>query len=152
VGEIFDTLTQFFQQEAWAYAQLETQPALQMRFQGKNGRWECYAQAREEQAQCVFYSVSPNNVPEDKRPAVAEFLTRANYGLIVGNFEMDWNDGEIRYKTSLDVEGDRLTPALVKQMVYANVLLMDQYLPGLMAVLYGHATPAQAVAQVEMQK
>ena len=26
----------------------------------------------------------------------AEFLTRANYGLVFGNFEMDMHDGEIR--------------------------------------------------------
>lgn len=54
------------------------------------------------------------NVPEDRRLALAEFLTRANYGLFIGNFEMDWQDGEVRYKTSIDVAGDRLSTALVQ--------------------------------------
>jgi len=35
---------------------------------------------------------------------VNEFLTRANYGLNIGNFEMDFQDGEIRFKTAIDVE------------------------------------------------
>ena len=75
------------------------------------------------------------NAPGERMAAVAEFITRANYGLIIGNFELDFSDGEIRYKTSLDVEGDRLSQALIKQLVYTNVLTMDQYLPGILAVL-----------------
>ncbi|MEB3294607.1 MAG: hypothetical protein VKJ24_15735 [Synechococcales bacterium] len=60
--------------------------------------------------------------------------------LITGNsnhFELDFNDGEIQYKTSIDVEGDRLTPALIKRLVYTNVAMMDDYLPGIQAVVAG---------------
>jgi hypothetical protein len=39
----------------------------------------CYAKAKEEQQQFVFYSIAPINSPEEKRTAIAEFLTRANY-------------------------------------------------------------------------
>ena len=34
---------------------------------------------------------------EIKRQDIAEYLTRANYGMVMGNFEMDYSDGEIRY-------------------------------------------------------
>jgi hypothetical protein len=149
MGDIFDTAASFFQQDGWPFRQLEGQPILQMGFQGDNGRWTCFAQAREEQKQFIFYSVCSANAPQDKRVAVAEFLSRANYGLIIGNFELDWSDGEVRYKTSIDVEGDHLSPALVKQMVYANVVMMDRYLPGIMQVMYGAASPAEAVAKIE---
>ncbi|MBC7340390.1 MAG: YbjN domain-containing protein [Firmicutes bacterium] len=97
----------------------------------------------------MFYSVCPVNVPEGKRLAVAEYLTRANYGLVIGNFEMDFRDGEVRYKTSIDVEGAEIAPALVRNLVYANVITMDRYLPGLLGVIYGNLTPEQAIAQVE---
>ena len=149
MGEILDTVVIFFRQDDWPFIQLEGRPILQTATQGENGQWTCFAQAREEQAQFVFYSVCPVNAPEVKRLAVAEFLTWANYGMIIGNFEMDFNDGEVRYKTSIDVEGDRLSPALVKQLAYANVLTMDRYLPGIMAVIYGDVPPAEAVAQIE---
>jgi hypothetical protein len=147
--EILDTAISFFQQDNWSFAQLEDQPILRMVFQGDNAQWICYAQAREEQKQFLFYSVCPVNAPEDRRMAVAEFLTRANYGMLIGNFEMDFDDGEIRYKTSIDVEGDRLTLALVQQLVYTNVLMMDHYLPDLMGVIYGNMAPAEAVAKAE---
>ena len=44
---------------------------------------------------------------------------------------------------------DRLVPALVGPLVYANVLMMDRYLPGLMSVIYGNVAPAEAVAKAE---
>ena len=149
MGQILDTAISFFREDGWSFTQLEEQPILKLGFQGESGQWSCYAQAREEQAQLLFYSICPVKAPEDRRAAVAEFLTRANYGLFIGNFELDFGDGEIRYKTSLDVEGDRLSPALVKPLVYANVLMMDRYLPGMMTVIYGHVAPAEAVTSVE---
>ena len=118
-------------------------------FHGKHGTWDCYAKTREDAQQIVFYSICPTTAPTEKHAAVAEFITRANYGLIIGNFELDFSDGEIRYKTSLDIEGDRLTPALVKQLVYANVLTLDQYLPGILAVIEGSSSPEEAIAAVE---
>jgi len=146
---IFDTMVQFFKEDDWPYEQVEGKPVLRMAFKGDSGTWRCYAQAREQVEQFVFYSVLDVNVPPEGRPAMAEFLTRANSGLVLGNFEMDFGDGEIRFKTSIDVEGDRLTPALVKRLVYPNVLMMDKYLPGIMSVMYGGVAPADAIAKIE---
>ncbi|MEL7357739.1 MAG: hypothetical protein AAFN40_14365 [Cyanobacteria bacterium J06560_6] len=78
---------------------------------------------------------------------MAQFITRANYGLILGNFELDYTDSEIRYKTSLDVESDRLTPALTKNLISTNVTTMDQYLPGLLAFLEQQTPPEQVIKQ-----
>lgn len=149
MGEILDAAVSFFTEDGWSFTQLEEQIVLRTGFQGESGQWTCYAQAREEQRQFLFYSVCPVNAPEDKKVAVAEFLTRVNYGMLIGNFELDFDDGGIRYKTSIDVEGDRLTPALVQQLVYTNVLMMDHYLPGVMIVIYGNVAPAEALAKVE---
>jgi hypothetical protein len=146
---ILDTAASFFEEDGWPFSQIGGQSIFQMGFRGDSGQWTCYAEAREEQQQFIFYSVCPVNAPEPKRPAAAEFLTRANYGLIVGNFEMDWDDGEIRYKTSIDVEGDRLSSALIRQLVYANVLMMDVYLPGILLVLFGDISPAEVIARLE---
>ncbi len=147
--EIFDIVKRFFTDDEWYFLQMDNQPILQMTFQGKNGKWSCYAQVKEDQQIFFFYSVSPVNIPEEKRTAAAEFITRANYGLKIGNFEMDYSDGELRYKTSLDVENDRLTTALVSNLVYANLWTMDRYLPGILSVVYGDVSPVEAVERVE---
>jgi hypothetical protein len=149
MGQILDASVRFFESDEWPVTQVEDQPLLITGFQGENGQFSCFARVREEQSQLLFYSVCPVNVPQDKRLLVAEFLTRANYGLHIGNFELDFGDGEVRYKTSIDVEGDRLVPALVQQVAYANVLTMDAYLPGILRVIYGDSSPADAIAAIE---
>ncbi|HEC33753.1 MAG TPA: hypothetical protein ENI37_03445 [Chloroflexi bacterium] len=148
-GSLFNTVVNFFKEDDWHFDQMEGKPILRMGFRGDSGSWRCYAQVREEQQQFVFYSILDVNVPEGRRQAIAEFLTRANYGLMIGNFEMDFHDGEVRYKTSIDVEGDRLTSALIRPMVYINVLMMDRYLPGIMKVAFGEGIPADAIAEIE---
>ena len=146
---IFDVVINFFKEEEWQFQIIQEQPTLRLAFQGKNGKWDCYAKAREQQQQFVFYSICPLNAPENKRLAITEFITRANYGMIMGNFEFDFTSGEIRYKTGIDVEGDRLSFALIKQIVYANVMMMDEYLPGIMAVIGGEVEVKEAILQIE---
>jgi hypothetical protein len=146
---IHDALVSFFEGDGWAFNLLGEPPVLQLSFRGENGTWVCIAQGRDEEEHFVFYSLCPVDAPEPRRPAVAEFLTRANYGLILGNFELDYEDGDIRYKTSIDVVDDRLSPELIRNIVYTNVIVMDRYLPGIMQVIYGQVSPADAIREVE---
>lgn len=44
-------------------------------------------------------------VPDARRLEAAEYLHRINYGLLLGNFEMDYDEGEVRFRTSLMAEG-----------------------------------------------
>ncbi|NES66625.1 MAG: YbjN domain-containing protein [Okeania sp. SIO2D1] len=146
---IFTTIVNFFESEEWEFVKIPEQSTLRLLFRGENGQWTCYAKAREEERQFVFYSICPIVGPENQRQAIAEFITRVNYGMITGNFEFDFTDGEIRYKTGIDVEGDRLSFALIKQMVYANVMMMDEYLPGIQAILSENLSPLEAITQIE---
>jgi hypothetical protein len=148
---ILSQLIRFFEDDGWRYEQISDLPALRTGFAGENGRWTCYAHAREAEHQVVFYSVLPVNVPPEKLSVVAEFVTRANYGMIVGNFELNYEDGEVRYKTSIDVGAGGLSLPLVRQLVYPNVATMDHYVPGLMAVIYSPTSPADAIAGIEGQ-
>lgn len=144
---MFETLIQFFQDEEWPFTQIEDSPALKLPFKGKNGEWACYTQAAD--GQFIFHSVLPILVPEKLRPAMAEFITRANYGMNIGNFEMDFEDGEIRYKTGITLEDEGLTQSMIRPQVYANVIMMDRYLPAMLDVIYGGVKPKDAVEAAE---
>jgi hypothetical protein len=149
-GMLFDVAHNFFTNDEWPHAASPRDGFFSLPFQGQNGHWTCFAQVDEPTQRFVFYSVCPVAAPEPRRLALAEFLTRANYGLVIGNFELDMNDGEIRYKTSLDVEGVGLSPELLQHCVYPNVLTMDQYLPGILAVITTDTSPTEALARVEL--
>jgi hypothetical protein len=144
-------LLDFFAQEQWNYEQLEQRDpkVFQFPFKGQSGEWQCQAWLRESNYQILLYSYLPVRIADARRAEVSEFITRANYGLVIGNFELDLSDGELRFKTSLDVEGSSIDTALIKQLCYANVLTMDKYLPGLIAVLDNGVPPESAIQQVE---
>ena len=147
---IYDVLIEFFKAENRPF---ETQPNLTLSctFRGEGGYWDLYARAKEAERQCVFYSVLPVRVPKSKHLTIAEFIARANYNMTIGNFEIDFDSGEIRYKTSMDVEGIVLTPALVKRLADANTKTMDWYLPGIMAAIERGMGAKEAIALVERQ-
>ena len=146
---IYLALINFFRENDLSFLESEDNGALGLGVEGHNGRYTCYAISREKEQQMIFYSLFPVNVPEAKRLAIAEFITKANYGMMIGNFELDFQDGEIRFKTSIDVENDCLTSALIKNLVAANIAMMDRYMPGLMSVIYGNVSPDEAIAQIE---
>ena len=149
MSQILDIVASYFDKNGWPYSRQDDSPVLATRHRGVNGEWPCYAWASEERGQFAFFSKCPVTAPPDKRATVAEFVARANYDLILGNFELDFTDGEIRFKTSIGVLHDRLTNALVDQMIFANIIMMDRYLPALMKVISSDISPEEALAEVE---
>ncbi|BAZ31244.1 hypothetical protein NIES4074_37160 [Cylindrospermum sp. NIES-4074] len=147
---IFEAMVNFFTTDDWPYSKIQGEAALQMAFSGKNGMCNCYAKAKEIEKQFVFYSICPIIAPESKLQAMAEFIARANYDMVIGNFELDFNSGEIRYKTSINVEDDKLSFTCIKYLVYTNVTMMDKYLPGIISVINSELLPASAINQIEL--
>ncbi|MEA5418403.1 YbjN domain-containing protein [Spirulina sp. CCNP1310] len=143
---LFEVVCDFFDDEGWSYAQVGDEPTLQLYYSGDHQQLACYARVREDFDQFIFYVLCPVNVNDERRLAIAEFITRANYGITIGNFEMDFADGELRFKSSIDVEGDRLTTVLIRNLVYNNLIMMNKYLPGIMAVIDDHVSPLEAIA------
>ena len=146
--QLFESMRRFFEVEDWKFAEIEGQTALRLGCTGENGEWTCYAQIKEDPGRFIFYSVLSVKAPENKRNSVAEFMTRANYGMVLGNFEMDFEDGEVRYKTSAYLEDFQPTKDFFHTLVYTNLLVMDKYLPGIMSVIYAGMSPEQAIAHV----
>ena len=150
MAKLLAAVAAFLEGQGWAHEQLPGGSAMSFPFQGDEERWVCYAEAQEEHQRVTFYSVCPFNIPGEQRLAAAEFITRVNYGLIIGNFELDLGDGELRFKTGVDVKGATLTPTLVERAVVPNLHAMNTYLPGITAIVRGEFdTPEQLVAQID---
>jgi hypothetical protein len=145
----FETLGKFLQEDEWHPQKLDDKTIYRVAFSGTNGNYACFAVIRIDLEQFIFYVQSSVKAPEEMRTAVAEFITRANYGLRIGNFELDMSDGEIRYKSSLDFEGIPLSAALIKNAIYPAVQTMDRYFAGLLQVMYGQNTPEEAILKIE---
>lgn len=143
--------TQVLDERGIEWAETSDDEVIEADIRGENGAWTCYIVTRDPAQRVSVYSQVGWYAPEPVRVALAELITRINYGLSSGNFEMDLSDGEIRYKTSVDVSGDRLSAALFNNLLDPNLAAVDTYLPALEAVRDGRLTPAEAVAAVEKQ-
>lgn len=145
----FETLGRFLEADEWYPQQMEDMLLYRVAFAGENGEATCFAQIEPELELFLFYAYAPIEVPTGQRAAAAEFINRANYGMWIGNFELDYGDGEVRYKGSVAFKDTTLTEALIRNTIYASVEAMDQYLPGLRDVVDGRAAPAAAIASIE---
>ena len=97
----------------------------------------------------LCYSFFPISVPESKRDAAAQFLTRANYNLLNGNFEMDYEDGEVRYKVMTRCGDIDYDPESMEVIVDCGFAMLDRYGPGLLSVIYSNTNPKEACASCE---
>ncbi len=96
-----------------------------------------------------IYTRSDMCVPEERRAAACEALTRANWGLPVGSFEMDLRDGELVFKGSIFLADGELGDAQLASSLRGGVYLYDKYFPALMRVVYGGASPEKAISEIE---
>ena len=80
---------------------------------------------------------------------MADFICRANYGLLNGNFELDIRDGEIRYKTYVDCEGNNPSIEIVRNSIYCPAAMMERYSAGIADIIFGNATAEEAVIKCE---
>lgn len=82
--------------------------------------------------------------------AMAEFITRANYGLHMGCFELDFRDGEIRYKMSISNTALKANPDREMSLVMTVPCgTIDTYASGIIGVLSGYEEPEEAVKRCE---
>ncbi len=91
-------------------------------------------------------------VAKDKFEAAAEFVARANYGLGIGAFQLDYDDGDLCFKTSLFADAAELSPRMIRHLVKKNVNFYDNLYPGIVDVLYRDIAPAQALEKIKQAK
>eukprot|EP00771_Trimastix_marina_P001129 gnl/Trimastix_PCT/2174.p1 GENE.gnl/Trimastix_PCT/2174~~gnl/Trimastix_PCT/2174.p1 ORF type:complete len:196 (+),score=35.05 gnl/Trimastix_PCT/2174:46-588(+) len=96
----------------------------------------------------VINTLCVDKCPEARRSAVCEFIAKANYGLHVGCWNIDMNDGECEYRTAVNCAGVSDVPRLLKMLFERNRKTFWRYLPGLKRVFNGE-DPIQACNAVE---
>jgi len=87
--------------------------------------------------------------PADRRDALARAVTRANYGLLPGCFEVDLDGGETRYRSVLQPLPAEPGVRDVAQLLSAALVTAAAYAPAFQRVVLEGADPVQAVDDVE---
>ncbi len=85
---------------------------------------------------------------DENEVQVMEFITRANYGLNYGGFQMDLDDNDIYYVMFLPCE-DVPTTAAIHTTLMTGLAMLDRYGDELLAVMFGMKNAKDAVAAAE---
>ena len=148
---IFNVIVSMLQINNLQFAKAEDATILWFRVKGSNGEWTCYAYSKEIERQLVLYSVFPYKIKLYKLPAVAEFIARVNYDMMIGNFELNFDTGEVRYKTSVDLGIHIFEHTMLQSLMEANFACMDTYFEGLMKIIYSNISPQEVVTTIECE-
>ena len=130
-------------QEGWPIQHDQTDPTLFTTFEGRNGRRRAVVVYEPGVERLLMYAILSDSGAATIRQAHLELLTRLNYGLGTGCFEMDLDDGEIRYRVTLPAE--MAMPHVVVPMLIDACMTVDTYATAFDAVASG--TPVQTALQ-----
>ena len=148
---IFNVVISFLQANNLQFAKAQDVTILWFRVKGSNGEWTCYSYSKELERQLVLYSVFPYKVKPYKLAAVAEFIARVNYDMMLGNFELSFDTGEVRYKTSVDLGIHIFEHTMLQSLMEANFACMDTYFEGLMKIIYSNISPQEVIKAIECE-
>ena len=153
MSRIFDGISAFLREEFkaddWKKDE-DGDQTIAFLLEDDNGRqWDGAVLIDEDNHRLVFYSTMLESAKKKVRPQVMEFITRANYALPIGNWELDLDDGEICFKTAIDLEKVELTSQMCHNLIDTNLTITGVYFDALHAVLKGEASPVDAIASVE---
>ena len=102
-----------------------------------------------------FYGIIQMNAdPKDEKlmGQMAEFVCRANHGLKNGCFDLNFENGEICYRSYLDCDGIIPSKNMVGNSIYCIATMYMAYAPAISEILYGDVTAKEAVEKCEEKR
>ena len=120
---MLEKVTEYLESRNWVYTQKNN--IFTISLEGINGIFHCVLRPREDISFLSFVSFFGTNCPFDKRNEVAALLTHLNSNLLYGNFEMNLENGEIKFRTGLYYEGMELNNTIIENIIIRNIYSMD---------------------------
>ena len=149
MGALTDIVKGYFEANEWEYEQNPDHDGMFIAgVETDSGDFEVLVVAEEADKQLTCFCICPDEVPEDRRNDVAEYIIRVNNNLMMGVFDMDFDDGDVRVRSSINFADMQPTTDAVALLLHGAISSADVYYPGLQAVIDGEATPEDALDDV----
>ena len=94
--------------------------------------------------------VSPISGDPKNMDELVKYVAMANYGLANGNFDVDVEDGEVRYKIYVNCKGlETLPEEIIKDSIYAGWCMIERYGNGIAALAMGFSDAETEIKKAE---
>ena len=150
VKSLFDTVAAYLDTADWNYSAFEDKGYFSAGCHIKDGNIRVIIDVYEvkDWQRVIVYSTFPVFVPELRRAAIAESLTRINHRTVYGNLEMDFKDGEIRVRTTVEAASG-LGNTMIERVMDSNFGTANRFFAPLLAVAFGNAAPDTVLDMAE---
>jgi hypothetical protein len=146
----YRTLLDFIEKRGYVHSSQPAERKILINITGRNAEYRFQLRLSHDDEFLQILVHYPFRVREEKlRGSVAELLTRANYAMLLGKFEMDLSDGEVRFHLSHLIESE-LSVETVERLFFTSLLTAERYFPALMQHLHAGYTPEDAVYLAEL--
>ena len=85
----------------------------------------------------MFMAYLAPDAPERTRDAVMRRVTRVNWELAHGNFELDLEDGMLRYRVTLGFCGSELVDTTLRQTIFCAMEVLEAHADALSSLASG---------------
>lgn len=145
---LIEQIKEFLEEKGLEPKLLKTRSACRLEYSYDQVLYECYIIVEYKLSMIQFYFIPPMSIEGVFLPAIAEYLTRVNYRMTFGNFEMDFSDGEISYKKVIKWREKMVQMEEIIDGIKSGVSMWSMYLPGLIAICKEGITPVEALKWV----
>lgn len=102
--------------------------------------------------QFVLYLMFGFTASAERRDECARLFTRINWVLTVGDFQLDYDDGAIRFRTSLDFADADLTEPFIRNAVSGAMAAVEAYANAVADVVARGKSATEALVAVEIDE
>ena len=92
----------------------------------ENDRYSCVFVHKPEPQHLLIMLSTSARVPQAKRERAAVYFSHVNFGMSLGNFELDMSDGEVRFKISGSFRGTTLSSEAATEMFAIGVAMTER--------------------------
>ena len=152
--EIVNVIKQFLEEDDWHYSFDEETGIFRfgLKIRSKMQKISYVIDVRDDEF--VTYGMCPlgaDHENSEMMAQMAEFICRANYGLKNGCFELDFRDGEIRFRSYVDCENSLPSTTVVKNSIHCTAAMVKRYAPGIVDIIFGGAKAKDAITKCERE-
>ena len=154
---IVDFLKQYFDDKDWPYNHYQpkirdSQKSHYLSLRMRNKQLDCgyLFRVKEKNKLLAVYGILPFLIPESHQSAAMLLITQINYDMMIGNLEMDVDDGEIRYKNAIDIEAVGLDDDILEHLLQ-SIIAMTTVAHEIFSDLVNNQNPAAELPDLLMQ-
>jgi hypothetical protein len=154
---IVDYLKQYFDDKEWHYNHYQpkirdSQKSHYLSLRMRNKQLDCgyLFRVQEKTKLLAVYGILPFLIPESHQSAAMLLITQINYDMMIGNLEMDVDDGEIRYKNAIDIEAVGLDDDILEHLLQ-SIIAMTTVAYEIFSDLVNNQYPAEELPDLLLQ-